>query len=101
MIFELGQVLGLLAFVALCLYFLSSIRIRELALDAVVKASTAGDFQLLDQSVHLRKISVSRDTLGRWHLWRQYRFDYTLDGVNRRQGHVIMLARQLQALVFR
>jgi hypothetical protein len=99
-VFSLGEVLTLLAFVACCLYFLSSIRIRELALQAVIRASRHDDFQLLDQSVHLRRISLSRDTASRWRVWRQYRFDYTVDGVTRRQGNVIMLGRQLQAVVF-
>jgi hypothetical protein len=92
--------LGLLAGAGLlCLYFLSALRVRELATQAVSLASRRDDFQLLDQSVHLRRISLSRDGTGRWRVWRQYRFDYTHDGVERRQGFVIMLGRQLQSLV--
>ena len=49
--------------------------------------------------MHLNRISLSRDDSGRWRIWRQYRFDYSYDGVERRQGYVIMLARQLQAVV--
>jgi hypothetical protein len=97
--FTLGEVLALLGFSALCLWFLSSLRVRELALQAVQQASRRDDFQLLDQTVHLRRISLRRDGAGRWRVWRQYRFDYSVDGVSRRQGHVIMLGPQLQALV--
>ena len=89
----------LLAFGALCLHFLASIRIREIAIEAVARASQRDDFQLLDQSVHLRKLSFSRDNMGRWRLWRQYRFDYSIDGADRRHGHVIMLGKQLQAVI--
>jgi len=42
---------------------------------------------------------MSRDDTGRWRIWRQYRFDYSYDGVERRQGFVIMLGKQLQAVV--
>lgn len=97
--FTLGEVLALLLFGVLCLYFLAAIRIREIALQAVGAASQRDDFQLLDQSVHIQRMSLSRDDDGRWRVWRQYRFDYSYDGVNRRQGHVIMLGRFLQAVV--
>ena len=99
MYFSLGELLLVFACGALSLYFFSSIRVRELALQAVGRAAKADDYQLLDQSVHIRRVSLSRDQTGRWHIWRQYRFDYSYDGVNRRQGHVIMLGRRLQAIV--
>ena len=84
---------------AVCLQFLAAIRIRELAYQAVVRTSRRDHFQLLDQSVHLRRLSLSRDDNGRWRVWRQYRFDYSLDGVARQQGFVIMLGHRLQAVV--
>ena len=99
MVLSLGEVLALLLFVALVLHFWSSIRVRELAHAAVIRASRDDDFQLLDQSVHLRRISLSRDGRKRWHIWRQYRFDYSYDGVQRNEGHVIMLGRQLRAVI--
>ncbi len=99
MYFTLGEVLSVLLFGILCLHFLGSIRVRELAVQAVGRASKRDDFQLLDQAVHIRRVSFSRDDAGRWHIWRQYRFDYSFDGVERRQGFVIMLGKQLQAVV--
>ena len=72
---------------------------RELALQQVARASQRDDFQLLDQSVHIQRLSLSRDQGGRWRIWRQYRFDYSSDGMERRQGHVIMLGKQLQSVV--
>lgn len=95
----LTDLLVLALFGAACLYFLSSIRVRELAIQAVKRASEKDDYQLLDQSVHIDRISLSRDDTGRWRIWCQYRFDYSYDGVERRQGHVIMLGKHLQAVV--
>lgn len=89
----------MLVIAAVCLYFFAATRVRELALQQVARASQRDDFQLLDQSVHIQRVSLSRDQHGRWHIWRQYRFDYSLDGVERRQGHVIMLGKKLQAVV--
>ncbi|MCB1854234.1 MAG: DUF3301 domain-containing protein [Halieaceae bacterium] len=99
MYFTLADVLLVFAFCALCLYFLGAIRVRELAVQAVVRSGREDDFQLLDQAVHIQRLSLSRDRQGRWHIWRQYRFDYSYDGVDRRQGHVIMLGKELQAVV--
>jgi len=99
MYFTLGEIAAVFLFGALCLNFLAAIRVRELALQAVVKAGQRDEFQLLDQSVHIRRLSFSRDQTGRWRVWRQYRFDYSFDGVERRQGHVIMLGKLLQAVV--
>jgi hypothetical protein len=97
--FTLGEILTVFLFAAIGLYFLQAMRVRELALQAVGQASRRDDFQLLDQSVHIRRLSLSRDRSGRWRIWRQYRFDYSYDGVERRQGFVIMLGKQLQAVV--
>jgi hypothetical protein len=99
MYFTLGDILLAFLFGGLCLYFLSAIRVRELAVKAVAKAGEQDDYQLLDQAVHIRRVSLSRDRQGRWRVWRQYRFDYSFDGVERRQGHVIMLGKNLQAVV--
>ena len=99
MYFTLGEVLAVFVFGALCVFFLEAVRVRELAIQAVQRASTQDDFQLLDQTVHLQRMSLSRSDTGRWCIWRQYRFDYSFEGVDRRQGHVIMLGKKLQALV--
>jgi hypothetical protein len=97
--FTLGEVLALLLLGVLCVNFWAAVRVRELAVQAVAKASDRDDFQLLDQAVHIRRISLSRDESGRWRIWRQYRFDYSYDGVERRQGHVIMLGNTLQSVI--
>jgi hypothetical protein len=99
MYLSLGNVLALLGLILLCLHFLSAMRVRELAVQAVGRAGERDDFQLLDQSVHLQRMSLSRDDAGRWRIWRQYRFDYSYDGVERRHGFVVMLGRQLQSIV--
>jgi len=97
--FTLGEISALLGLVGLCLYFLAAVRVRELALQAVQRAARRDDFQLLDQSVHLHRISLSRDRAGRWRVWRQYRFDYSYDGAERRSGVVVMLGRELQSIL--
>ena len=88
MYFTLGEVLAVFVFGGVCVFFLAAIRVRELAIQAVKRASEHDDFQLLDQTVHAQRMSLSRNEAGRWCIWRQYRFDYSYDGVERRQGRV-------------
>ncbi len=49
----------------------------------------------------MNRISLSRDEQRRWRVWRQYRFDYSFDGVERHEGYVIMLGQRLQAVIVR
>jgi hypothetical protein len=97
--FALGDIVALLALGLLCLHFLTAMRVRELAVQAVGRASERDEYQLLDQSVHMRRISLSRDEAGRWRIWRQYRFDYSYDGVERHHGFVTMLGKHLQSIM--
>jgi hypothetical protein len=99
MIIELVDLLVLALFGSAGFYLFSATRVRELAIQAVRRAARDGDFQFLDDSVALQRVSLSRDSAGRWRLWRQYRFDYSYDGVQRETGAVIMLGKRLQALV--
>ena len=99
MYFSLGEVMLVILLGAVGIFFLSATRVRELALQAVTRAGRKDDFQLLDQTVQIQRISLSRDSGGRWRVWRQYRFDYSYDGAERRQGNVIMLGKLLQAVV--
>ena len=51
--------------------------------------------QLLDQTVQQIKLSMSRDDNDRWRFWREYRFEYSLDGVNRYEGRLTLLGYRL------
>lgn len=99
MVIELLDLVVIALFGGAALYLFSATRVRELAIAAVKRAARDSDFQLLDDSVSLQRMSLSRDGTGMWRVWRQYRFDYSYDGVQREQGAVIMLGKSLQALV--
>jgi hypothetical protein len=51
--------------------------------------------QLLDQTVQRIRLSFSRDRNQQWRLWREYRFDYSIDGVNRLEGRLVILGYRL------
>ncbi len=95
----LADVFLLLAVGAAVTWFLTGLRVRELALQAARRACSKEGVQLLDETVSGRRVSLSRDAHGHWRVWRQFYFEYSLDGRHRRPGHVIMLGGRLQALV--
>ena len=92
---ELGLILGLAGYAA---YRFQALRVRELALQAARRACRQHGLQLLDESVSIRRLSLSRDRRGNWRIWRQYRFEYSRDGEQRVIGQVIMLGTQLTGL---
>lgn len=89
--------LGLLA--AVVAYFWQAQQVKELANQAALQQCQREDMQFLDGSVCLKRLSLSRDESGRWRLWRQYQFDYSEDGVQRRSGQVILLGVRVQGVL--
>ena len=53
------------------------------------------DVQLLDETVQQIKFSMSRNHQHRWRFWREYRFEYSVDGTNRCEGRLILLGHRL------
>ena len=80
-------------------YWFSGTRVRELAIMAARRSTDLADVQLLDQTVALARVSLSRDRERRWRIWRQYRFEYSRDGVSRETGQIIMLGNRLEAVL--
>ena len=80
-------------------YWFNGIKVRELAIHAARRSTVTADLQLLDQTVSQAKVSLSKDRDGRWRIWRQFRFEYSRDGVTRETGQIIMLGNVLQAVV--
>ena len=76
---------------AASLYWLAAMRCKDIAIATARRECKRNDVQLLDQTVHLHRISMSRDPEGRWRVWRQYKFEYSEDGVARLNGMLILL----------
>jgi hypothetical protein len=79
---------------ALGLYWLAAMRCKELAVVVARRECKRCDVQLLDQTVHQAKLSLSRDDRDTWHVWREYRFEFTADGQTRSHGLVVMLGQR-------
>lgn len=88
--------LGLLA--ALWLWR-DSAKSRELAIDVARRACLKIEAQFLDETVAISKIRLCRTNRGSMALCRRYRFDFTLDGQQRREGLITMKGQSILDVV--
>ena len=77
------------------LYWQAAVRCKELAILGARKGCKICDVQLLDQTVHQVKVSMSRDSTGQWRIWREYGFEYSQDGESRFQGRLTLLGQRV------
>jgi hypothetical protein len=76
----------------------ASLRARERANAAALETCQRTGAQLLDGTVAFRGLRPVRGADGRLQLQRTYVFDYSQDGVTRRQGFVILIGRSLESI---
>lgn len=89
------EILGLAALAALAWLWFDSIQVRGIGIGAAKSACAAEGLQLLDDTVSISSLSLTRDDDGRLLLRRVYGFDYSDTGDNRRKGSVVLLGQQV------
>lgn len=77
------------------LYWYNANQARSHAVGFARRECDRAGVQLLDQSVARVRLSMSRDHTSRWRVWREYRFEYSEDGVNRHEGRLVILGYRL------
>jgi hypothetical protein len=95
---SLPEIAALLGAVAVIGYWLEALRGLELARAAGRRACQEAGVQLLDDTVELVRVRVRRNDRGRLAFQREYRFEFTADGVRRERGQVTMLGRRVLQL---
>jgi mannosyltransferase OCH1-like enzyme len=83
-------IIGLVVF-----YWLSAARCKEIATLAARRECKYNSVQLLDQTVQQTRISMSRDANHIWRIWRHYKFDYSMNGDDRKGGEVVLLGHNV------
>lgn len=78
-------------------WWVDAMRAREVALRAARMACQRHDLQLLDETVAVVRIRPARDPAGRMGLRRWYRFEFSDDNENRREGSVEVLGSRAYA----
>ncbi|MCK7575478.1 MAG: DUF3301 domain-containing protein [Chromatiales bacterium] len=80
-------------------FWLDSLRAREIATGICQAACRQRELQFLDQAVALRRLGLTWRSEG-MRLRRVYRFDFSEEGMERRQGYIVMRGLNLEELSF-
>lgn len=94
----MSSLLFILLLAGLAWFWFDSIRAKETATRAASNACQSISAQLLDQTVALKRIRLSRNKQGRLQLERSFDFDLSLDRQERSSGRVILLAKQISSV---
>ncbi|MBI4290702.1 MAG: DUF3301 domain-containing protein [Betaproteobacteria bacterium] len=89
---------ALLALGAFAWFWYDSLRARERAVALGRTACERDRLQFLDDTVECVRTRPARDDQGRMVLRRIYRFEFSDNGNNRRQGEIVMLGTQVESL---
>lgn len=77
--------------------WLDGARAREFATTLARRYCENRDMQFLDETVSLARIGVRWTNEG-LRIRRMFRFDFSLEGVGRRTGHVLLLGTRLEGI---
>ncbi len=81
---------------ALVWYWYGGLHVREQAVAASRRACADAGLQFLDDSVALRRLRLARDGSGQLRFQRDYLFEFSDTGDNRRPGVVRMLGERVE-----
>ncbi len=98
MIISLGEILCVAILAAGLVYWWKAQGLKELALRATRQYCNRYDVQLLDESLVLRKISITRNSRGLPALVRTYTFEFTATGEERNHGTTSVVGNRVEAV---
>ena len=78
------------------MFWHDGLKARELALRVARRACEDLDQQLLDHTVALARLALARDGQGRLRVRREYVFEFSSEGIERRRGGAIILGARVE-----
>ena len=96
--FPTTEFLFLLLFIPFLWFWVDGMRARERAVRAAARACEEEGWQLLDETVSSVRVRPQRCEDGSLGLRRDYRFEFTDTGDNRRSGHLTVEGGQVKLL---
>lgn len=85
----------LIILVSVFLYWLGSIRAKEIATNYSRDACQKVSLEFLDQTVSLKKVRLRRNSSGHLNFYREYQFEFTSTGEHRYKGRLKLLGKSL------
>lgn len=80
------------------LYWLNSIRAKEIATVHSREACKKMSLEFLDETVSIKKVRLRRNSLGRLVFYREYQFEFTSTGEYRYKGRIKILGKSLMGV---
>ena len=93
----MGNLLLLLVMGSVLLFWLTGARAREFATGLAQRYCQQRGMQFLDGTVSLARVGIRWTNAG-LRVRRMFRFDFSLEGVGRRTGYILMLGTDLEAV---
>jgi hypothetical protein len=93
----MAESITLLLLAAFVWLWFDSMRARERALLLGKRACERDGLLFLDETVECVALGVARDADGRMALRRTYRFEFSDNGNNRRNGSIVMLGGEVES----
>ncbi|MFN3544374.1 MAG: DUF3301 domain-containing protein [Thiobacillus sp.] len=90
------ELLLLASFAALAWYWYAGLQAREQAIAVIRRACQESGLQFLDDSVALRRLRLARNGEGQVQFQRDFHFEFSDTGDNRRPGLVRMLGERVE-----
>lgn len=90
------EILMLLVPLAAAWFWLDSVKARDIAVTAARRACTREGVQLLDETVAGRRLRLKRDEAGQMRFHREFHFEFSDTGDNRRPGVIILLGQRVE-----
>ena len=92
------DIAAILALAALAWLWFDSLKAREIAIDAARAACASEGLLLLDATVAIASVTLTRGEDGRPRLRRVYAFEYSDTGDNRLRGSVVVVGHRVVVL---
>lgn len=94
----MSSLLVILFLIYMAWFWFDSVRAKEAATAAAAIACKDIQAQLLDQTVALQKLRLTRNTQGRIQLQRNYNFELSMDREGRSFGRVLLLSQKVTSV---
>ena len=78
-------------------FWLDSIRVNEIARSIGANVCRKNNVQFLDETVHLYRFGVGKNSFGQFKLLRHYKYEFTNNEFHRYQGELTLAGKQLIA----
>jgi len=92
------EIAGILLLAALAWLWLDSLRARDVALRTACEACASEGLMLLDYTVAIASLKLTRNENGRIQIQRAYDFEYSDTGDNRLKGSIVLRGHRVIVL---